>query len=336
MKIFIPFARRDIGGTSIFASKFKAGMEKHGHEVFFEYREDYDVLFLIVQGPFRYLLDAKKRGKKIVQRLDGTYYWSVASWKFPFYNLKAMLTRWFFADFSIYQSKYSQRCVEAFLGKMNPDPSTTIFNGVDTQLFSHEGETLSLREYPDQMVFFTVSDFRRKDQILPLLQAIAQYKKLYNNRFRFVIAGQFSREVAHIPQEYAHFSNVVFLGKIANSDLPKYERGCDVFLLSHLNPPCPNNVLEALACGLPICGVGDGAMPEIVEHGQTGLLLSTQGDAFWKRRQIDPTLFARQLYELTLTLPEYKRHCRENSLLRFSLERMIDEYQSALNKSLSV
>ena len=84
-------------------------MQARGHEVFFEYRPDYDILFLIVQAPFQYLLEATKKKIPIVQRLDGVWYYSVAGWKFPLYNLKAMLIRHFFSDFSVYQSKYSKK-----------------------------------------------------------------------------------------------------------------------------------------------------------------------------------------------------------------------------------
>lgn len=335
MKIFIPFARKDIGGTSIFATKFKEGMEKLGHEVFFEYREDYDVLFLIVQAPFRYLLDAKRRGKKIIQRLDGTYYWSVASWKFPLYNLKATFIRHLFTDFTVYQSRYSKYCAEKFLGRKNVDPSAVIYNGVNTHHFSPNGETFSLRSRPEQKVFFTASDFRRRDQIIPILEALVHYRETYGDNFVFLVAGTFSREASTIPEEWAHFKNVSFLGKIANSDLPKYERGADVFLITHLNPPCPNNVLEALACGLPICGVADGAMSELVDSGETGFLIQTEGDAFWQPRKIDPQVFSDALHK-TLSSPEYRDKSRMRALDRFSIDHMIAEYQSIITKTLSL
>jgi glycosyltransferase involved in cell wall biosynthesis len=136
MKIFFPFRGKDIGGTSIFAKKFKNGMEKLGHEVFFHYRPDYDILFMIAQAPFKYLLEAKRRKIPIVQRLDGVFYFSVSSWKFPFFNLKAALIRHFFTDFTVYQSQYSRYSAEKFLGKKKDDPSTIIYNGVATDLFS--------------------------------------------------------------------------------------------------------------------------------------------------------------------------------------------------------
>lgn len=64
MKIFVPYPVKDIGGTSIFARKFQKGMEERGHEVFFEYRPDYDYIFAIVVCYPKYLIQAKLKGKK--------------------------------------------------------------------------------------------------------------------------------------------------------------------------------------------------------------------------------------------------------------------------------
>lgn len=331
MKIFIPFKIQDIGGTATFATKFKEGMERQGHEVFFTNQENYDVLFLIVQAPFRYLWDAKKSGKKIIQRLDGTYYWSVAGWKYPLYNLKALIIRHVFADFTIYQSQYSKYCAEKFLGKKSIDPSAIIYNGVDLDLFSPQGEHINLRDNPEQKIFFTASAFRRPDQIIPVLEAMKIYKDRYSSNFKLLIAGTFSPKVAYILKQYKDFTNIKFLGKIQNKDLPKYERSANVFLFTHLNPPCPNNILEAMACGLPVCGVADGAMPELIDAGLGGELIITQGDAFWKQRNYNTHRFAENMKCILDNQKKYSQNSRKKTESQFSLDRMIGEYVKAIN-----
>lgn len=330
MKIFFPFAESDIGGTSVFSRRFTAGMEARGHSVFHDYQEDYDVLFMIVQAPFRWLLDAKRRGKPIVQRLDGTYYWSVASWKFPLYNLKAAIARHSFTDFTIYQSQYSKLCANTFLGKKSNEQSALIYNGVDTKLFSPEGDVATVRDTPEQKVFFSSSDFRRRDQIVPILEALKIYKERYGENFKFVIAGRFRGEVTDIPEQSADFRQVVFLGVVENTHLPAYERAADVYVITHLNPPCPNNVIEALACGLPVCGVDDGAMRELVTDGVTGKLLKTIGTGFWSNRTLDLSQYADQLHHLAEAKTRYTKECRQRALERFRLEAMLDQYAQVL------
>lgn len=335
MKIFLPFTIRGIGGTASFAKKFQAGMAAAGHEVFFEYRPDYDIMFLIVQAPFKYIIEAKWRGKPIVQRLDGTYYWSVAGWKFPLYNLKAAIIRHYFADFTVYQSQYSKYCADRFLGIKRGEHSATIFNGVDTDIFSpigEIGESVDLRDYPEQKLFFTASAFRRTDQILPMLEGVRAYERRYGDRYKLLIAGTFTGEVRDFPAQLQGYKNIVILGKIDNAELPKYERAADVFLFTHLNPPCPNNIIEALACGLPVCGVADGAMPELIHNNSEGVLVPVTGDGFWKRRYIDPISFAETLHTTLERREESSRAARATAIKHFPLKQMTERYVSILTK----
>jgi len=330
MKIFLPFKIKDIGGPSSFAKKFQEGMQKRGHEVFFEHQADYDILFLIVQAPFKYLIEAKRKGKKIVQRLDGTHYWSVQGPMYLLFNLKAKIIRHFFADFTVYQSKYSKYCAEIFLGKKIRDPSAIIYNGVNLDLFSPTGDTINLRDNPEQEIFFTATAFRRENQIVPIIEALKIYGRTFDDNFKFLVAGTFTNNIAYVKNKYENFKNIVFLGKINNGDLPKYERAADVFLFTHSNPPCPNNVIESLACGLPVCGVADGAMPEIINNGKTGLLVPTQGDAFWVPRKYDPGTFADNIHQITSGRERFSANARQSAEQCFSLDSMIDSYAKVL------
>lgn len=334
MKIFFPFAATDIGGTSVFSRRFTAGMEARGHQVFHDYQEDYDLLFMIVQAPFHYLWDAKHRGKPIVQRLDGTYYWSVAGWKFLLYNVKATLARHAFTDYTIYQSEYSRYSANTFLGQKHRERSALIYNGVDTDLFTPVGDQISLRDNPEQKIFFSSSDFRRPDQIAPILEALKIYRERYGSNFKFVIAGRFRGAVATFPKQHADFKQIQFLGTIDNLLLPKYERAADVYVITHLNPPCPNNVIEALACGLPICGVNDGAMSELVTNGVTGKLLETTGTGFWSARTLNLSQYADNLHQLVQEKTRYTKECRRVALERFRLDTMLDHYATTLTSIL--
>lgn len=308
-------------------------MEKEGHEVFFDFRKDYDVLFIIVQCNPLYLFHAKLHGKKIIHRLDGVFYWSVAKWKYPFLNFPAKVIHKFFSDFTVYQSKYSKYCADKFLGKRKDNNYALIYNGVDLKKFSPTGEKIeNLRDNPEQKIFITASKFRREDQIIPIIKALKIYKEKYDSNFKFLIIGDFSEKLKHIPKKYKKFTQIQFLGKINNDDLPKYERSADVFLMTHLNPPCPNNVLEAMACGLPICGVNDGAMKELTDPGKNSLLIETQGDAFWKRRVYNHKEFARNLNKLVKNKNIHSQNSRTITEERFSLFKMTINYLNFIVK----
>lgn len=328
MKIFAPMFRiRETGGTSTFVRKLKNGLEKIGHEVFFDFRKDYDILLVIVQCNPLYLFHAKIFGKKIIHRLDGTFHWSTSRWMYPIHNFPPKIIHKFFSDFTVYQSRYSKYCADKFLGKRKDEKFTTIYNGVDTNLFLPIGEKIeNLRDNPDQEIFITASRFRRNDQIIPIIRALEIYRDRYNKNFKFLAIGDFAKKLSAIPSQFQKFTQVKFLGKILNKDLPKYERSADVFLFTHLNPPCPNNIIEAMACGLPICGVADGAMTEITDPGRNSLLIESTGDAFWKERDYNCEEFAKNLNIIVKNRDFYAKNSREIAEKEFSLDKMVNNY----------
>jgi len=55
-------------------------------------------------------------------------------------------------------------------------------------------------------------------------------------------------------------------------------RAADVFVLPSLQDNLPNTMLESLACGTPVVGFAVGGIPDLVRHGQSGLL-APPGDA---------------------------------------------------------
>lgn len=63
---------------------------------------------------------------------------------------------------------------------------------------------------------------------------------------------------------------VMFGGVV--EDMAAFYRSADVFLLTSDYEGTPNVVLEAMACGLPVVATKAGGIPDVVEHGVTGLL----------------------------------------------------------------
>jgi phosphatidylinositol alpha-1,6-mannosyltransferase len=98
---------------------------------------------------------------------------------------------------------------------------------------------------------------------------------------RYVIVGD-GDERARLEALVGHHGlrdRVTFVGEVPGGDLPGYYAACDIFLL-------PNRIddgdvegfgivfLEAAAAGKPTVGGRSGGVPEAVEDGTTGLLVS--------------------------------------------------------------
>lgn len=72
----------------------------------------------------------------------------------------------------------------------------------------------------------------------------------------------------------AEARRVTFHGAVPNSRLGDYYRAADVVVLPSLCPEALGmSVLEAMACGVPTVATQVGGIPEVIEAGETGLLV---------------------------------------------------------------
>lgn len=331
LTIFLPKQLSETGGTSTFARNFQRGMQQRGHTVTFTWQHDYDILVASPTAPLSYLLHAKLHRRPVIHRLDGVYYpGSSAGWLWRPLNLQLSIIRTFFTDAVIYQSEYSRYACDHRLLAANPKvPSTIIYNGVDPEIFSPEGDAVTLKDNPDQHLFVTASRFRTEDQIIPLLKMFSFYRTRYEMNAKLVLIGPFQERVSNVPRLFKQAPGVVFLGTIPHGELAAHLRAADVFVLTHKSPPCPNNVLEAMACGLPICGVADGAMPELVTAGTEGELLPEPDNNTPFPAQSLADLLARIMHNRAA----YAYSARDRIIRDFTLTQMLDSYNLLLQNA---
>ncbi len=66
---------------------------------------------------------------------------------------------------------------------------------------------------------------------------------------------------------------VTFLGKVPHNRLATYYNMADILLLPSKMEGVPMVILEALACGTPVIASAVGGIPDLITHGDNGLLL---------------------------------------------------------------
>ena len=81
-------------------------------------------------------------------------------------------------------------------------------------------------------------------------------------------------------QAQAHWNSyakvpIEWLGVVPGDKIPYYNRSAHMYFSAELNPPCPNSVIEALACGLPVVGYDTGSLQELVGSTTLAELLPT-------------------------------------------------------------
>jgi glycosyltransferase involved in cell wall biosynthesis len=72
--------------------------------------------------------------------------------------------------------------------------------------------------------------------------------------------------------------SVHYLGKLGLDEVRSFVNAADIFLLPSLWENLPYSCLEAMAAGRAIVASAQGGVPELIQHGQNGLLAAA-GDA---------------------------------------------------------
>jgi glycosyltransferase involved in cell wall biosynthesis len=95
-----------------------------------------------------------------------------------------------------------------------------------------------------------------------------------------------------------------------------------------LNAACPNAVIEALACGLPVSAFATGALPELVT-GDAGRLVPYGGDP-WKLEPPAVPALVEAAADLLKDNDHFRRAARQRAEETFGLNTMVEKYLAAL------
>lgn len=110
-------------------------------------------------------------------------------------------------------------------------------------------------------ILFVARLFEKKG-VTPLLQAAVQMQNS-QNIFHIVGTGPMEQQVIYASSKY---SNIIFHGKIPNTELPQYFQAADVFIIPSTHEEGAGRVImEALSCGTPVIGANRGGIPEILD-----------------------------------------------------------------------
>jgi glycosyltransferase involved in cell wall biosynthesis len=75
-----------------------------------------------------------------------------------------------------------------------------------------------------------------------------------------------------------YHKNVRFVGYVNDNELKDFYRNCDIFVAPSLYESFGLIYLEAMAWGKPVIGCDVGGVPEIVEDGETGILIPPEDE----------------------------------------------------------
>lgn len=322
-KVFIPFRRyqEGLGGPLTFMRNLKCCLDKRG----FVYQNKpwfAKSIFFPISCSIKTLKYIKIWNGKIIQRLDGVYYPSKHSDKYLEFNREMKDIYLNYTDYAIFQSEYSRKQVFEMFGTMPSDRYSIIPNGADLNIFypSDNQATIPTR-------FITTGNFRNIDMIGPIVESL-DLLQAAGKAFSLDIVGPISlkEKKSILSRSYVRNYETLDQPTLANS-----LRNSDIFLYTHLNPPCPNSVIEAISCGLPIVGYDSGSMSELCFF-NSELLAYVSDDVF----QVYEDFRIDALYEkIVLSIDNFETF-KARSLKfakRYSMERCADSYIEVFNNA---
>jgi glycosyltransferase involved in cell wall biosynthesis len=248
----------DFGGTLVKVRLLQNRFPEHrvGFSLFY-------VLSNAIYLPQTVLDRARAAGLPVVLNQNGVFYpgWYPTEWERE--NLR-MARVHSVADYVFYQSEFCRRCAERFLGH-RAGRSEILYNGVDTGHFTPRADAAQQRPFT-----FLVTGKIGPSTAYRLTSSVAGLAAARSGGLdvRLTIAGVVDADVettARAQAERLGLGDAVsFRGPYSGVQAPQIYRCADAYLMTKHNDPCPNAVLEAMACGLPVLYSESGGVPEQV------------------------------------------------------------------------
>ncbi len=334
-----------VGGMVSFSNKLAAGLAQRGVQVTYDLADEPYQAVLVIGGTRQLggLWRERRRGVRIVQRLDGmNWLHRVRSGgekkasdlrhflRAEYGNFILSLVRSRLAQHVIYQSQFSKQWWERVHGPTYT-PNSIVYNGVDLQAYNPDG----LHEWPqDCYRVLMVEGSLMGGYETGLETGIRLAERLEQSGLEkpveLMVVGRVP-EALQFAWKQKSQARLNWAGLVERQDIPAIDRSAHLLFSSDLNAACPNSVIEALACGLPVVAFATGALPEMV-LGKAGRIVPYGGDP-WKLDPPDIPALAQATIEVLHNQEEFRASARQHAVQFFGLDEMVERYLQVLLES---
>ncbi len=321
------------GGVTSFQAKLKAGLAARGYKTCHSLAETPYEAVLLTGGvrDLRGLWRSRRAGVRIVQRLDGINWLHRRLRTGPYHFLRAeygndllALLRSRFVHRIVYQSDFVHKWWQKCFGRERV-PSIVIHNGVELSVFTPDGP----HQRPSKgFQLLLVEGSLQGGYEVGVEHALALAEHVAREfPVELVVAGRVSQEIQSeikmrmpVPIRWA--------GQVQHENVPLLDRSAHLLYSSDLNAACPNSVIEAMACGLPVLAFATGAIPELVT-GDSGRVVPYGGDP-WKLDKPDIPALAEAALDILQNQNRFRKAARQRAEEAFGLDKMVDGYLDVL------
>lgn len=326
---------KGLGGPSSFQTKLISGLGVLGIPAHHDpNRPDTKVILIIgATKAFGEILSAKRRGVRIVQRLDGMNWLHKRRFtglhhflRSERMNMQLSFTRRWLADRIIYQSSFTRDWWNTIYGSLKK-PAHVIHNGVNLNHFHPEGSGEPPQDFYRLLVVEGSFKGGHERDLFNAVEATNQLSARIDKTVELMVVGN-APEKMREQVDFNHQASVRWMGMVPHKDIPKLDRSAHVLFPAEINAACPNSVVEAMACGLPVVSYATGSLPELV--GESGGIVVPYGSNYWKLEPPDTNGLVTAVVKVLENLPAYRTSARQRAEEMFGLDKMVSAYRHIL------
>ncbi len=312
------------GGPGSFQKKFSAELEHRGWKVMYRGDTGRPDLVFVVGGTrhILWLIWMKIKGIPLLYRLDGINWLhrkkqiSYKHWiKAEITNLINKCIHAYIADYIVYQSAFVQRWWNhaGFVVRKNV---AVIYNGVVMP------DSVSVQQHSFQnRLLILEGNIDYTPYAIRLLNELADKLR---NKLEIVLYGNF--EMAGSQMKLSR--DIHYGGFLPRESVNDVMYG-SIYLSLDIQPACPNTVIEALSCGVPVVAFDTGSLNELVTP-EAGMIVPYGSDP-WQLAYPDVESLVKAILKVRDSYATYSQNARKLAVERFSVAVMTDKYLGVID-----
>lgn len=333
-----------LGGPASFQMRLISGLAQRGVGVSHDPHAPGLAAILVIGGTSRLddLWRARRRGVRIVQRLNGMNWIHrkrPTGWR---HYLRSERNNWLLrvirahlADRIVYQSEFAQSWWRTVAGRSSASEQV-IYNGVDLSLFNPVApggvsSAAPAGERPSGHYRLLLVEGHLgggNEQGLENAVRLVQALNREGPRVELLVAADappaLRRRFEGLPGAWLRW-----LGVVPREQIPALDRSAHVLFSADLNAACPNSVIEALACGLPVIAFATGSLPELLRE-DAGIVVPYGGN-YWNLEPPDIPALAAAAEQVLAQQQHFRLNARLRAETTFGLDKMVESYMQSFD-----
>ncbi len=274
----------------------------------------------------------KKSNIPVILNQNGVFYsgWYNGNWKKKNLEMSYIYHR---ADFVFWQSKFCKKCADKFLGRRK-GPGEVLYNSVDTKVFIPKSKNLIGNNKTFNFLITGKISLALEYRVIAAIKGLdLAIKKGLNANL--ILAGELDKKVLincktlldqlNISQRFS------YIGRYSQKNAPMiYQKG-DAYIMLKYKDPCPNTVIEAMSCGLPVLYSKSGGLPELISQ-ECGIGLQVRES--WEKGDIVPKYsdIADGMLKIYENHKKFSKNARNLAVKKFDLKFWIERHAIIFEK----